>query len=225
MHHPKRSGFTLIELLVVMTTGAILLALAFKGGQRAIAEAKRAKCLSHLRVLGNATMNYAADNDMILPATVHQRRQGLASWSISLQPYADGPLCFKCPCDPVDRPYSYCINDFLTPNPAGAGDLDYSRLIRLEKPAATILFAEMADGYSGDHFHFASYRGMTIPAAVVKDQIAVERHDGSSNFLFTDGHVENTTWKQLQATLVQVPSTVIDPTAAVPTPTPTPYPY
>ncbi|MDD5198245.1 MAG: type II secretion system protein [Terrimicrobiaceae bacterium] len=220
MPHSQRSGFTLVELLAAIAVGAIVLALISAGGQKAIARARSAQCLSHLRALGAATIGYAADNDMTLPATVHQRRQGLASWSKSLQPYAEGTLCFKCPCDPVNRPYSYCINDFLTPNPAGAGDLNFSRLTKLDKPASTILFAEMSDGYSGDHFHFASYRGIPVPAEVVKDQIAVERHDGSANYLFTEGHVENITWKHLKATLVQVPSTFIDPTSGDSTPTP-----
>ena len=222
MPHSPRSGFTLVELLAVLTVGAILLALVTAAGPKALAHAKSTECLSHLRALGAATMGYAADNDMRLPATVHQRRQGLVSWSKSLQPYAEGTLSFKCPSDPVERAYSYSINDFLTPNPAGAGDLDFSRLAKLDRPASTILFAEMADGYSGDHFHFANYRGIPIPSEVVKGQVAVERHDGSANYLYTDGHVENITWKRLQATLVQVPSTLIDPTSGQPTPTPYP---
>ncbi len=218
----KRSGFTLVELLVVIAIGGILLTLVSAGGRTAIARAKSAECLGHLRTLGGATMGYAADHQMTLPSTVHQRRQGLTSWSISLQPYASGKLSFKCPCDQADRPYSYVINDFLTPNPAGAGDLDLSRLIKISKPASTMLFAESADGYSGDHFHFAGYRGTQIPAEVVKDQIAVERHDHGANYLFVDGHVENITWKELEAALVRVRGTFIDPTAGEPTPTPTP---
>lgn len=222
MTYSQRSGFTLIELLVVIAIGGILLALVSTGGKKAIDRARGTQCLGHLRALGAAAVGFAADNDMTLPATVHQRRQGLVSWSKSLQPYAAGTLCFKCPCDRADRPYSYVINDFLTPHPAGAGDLDFSRLNKISKPGSTILFAESADGYSGDHFHFASYRGIQIPAEIVKDQIAVERHDRGANYLFVDGHVQLITWERVKATLARVPDTFIDPTSGDPTPTPNP---
>ncbi len=191
--------------------------------KNSVEDARQTKCLTQLRMIGTAAMTFAAENDMRLPGTVHDRRSGVASWTKSLPGYSDDTLEFRCPCDPdPQRPVSYVINDFLTRNPSGATDLNYSHLTRLATPASTLFFAEAADGFIGDHFHFAGYRGRRIPPSAVETQIAVRRHDGSANYLFADGHAENLSWEAVQATLAVVPSSFIDPTQAQPTPTPTP---
>ena len=158
---------------------------------------------------------YAADNQMTLPQTTHQRRKGGVSWTLTLQPYASGTITFKCADDEnKSRPYTYVINDFLTPNPAGAPSLDFSRLSRIERPELTFLFAEAAPSYqNSDHFHFSDYHGHPIPPQVFASQVAVERHGGKSNFLFADGHVETLSWQETQAHLKATASRFADPSS------------
>ena len=205
------SAFTLLELLIVIAIIAVLAAIIVPVVSRIQAQARSTKCLNQLRQIGLASRLYANDNEQTLPFTSHQR----SSWTKSLQPYASGTITFLCPCDEVKRSFTYTINDFLTPNPAGAPPtFDYSRLSRLETPSQTILFGEASKTYANsDHFHFADYYGMTIPAAFFANQVGVERHAGSANYLFADAHVEALSWKQVQSRL-QLPGTrFVDPTA------------
>lgn len=209
----RTHAFTLIELLAVITIAGVLLTLSIGAWNDSVARARATQCLANLRGIGAATMAYASDNDLTLPATTHQRRAGLKSWTIALQPYASGTLAFRCPSDPDrESAYSYVLNDFLTPNPSGAADLNFSRLAGLDRPAATILFAEAVPNLNSDHFHFAAYRGGELPAGVFSGQVDVERHRHGANYLFADGHVESLAWTDVQKRLAEPGSRFVDPT-------------
>jgi prepilin-type N-terminal cleavage/methylation domain-containing protein/prepilin-type processing-associated H-X9-DG protein len=212
-NHPSNRGFTLVEVLVVITIIVVLAAIAVPVSRSLVTRSHAVNCATNLRQIGLATMMYASDNNMTLPVTTHQRRQGGLSWTLSLQPYASGTITFKCADDEAkQRPYTYLINDFLTPNPAGAPELDFSRIAKIDRPEATFLFAEASATYqNSDHFHFSDYHGHPVPPAVFEDQVAVERHGGKSNFLFTDGHVETLSWLETQARLKAPASRFVDP--------------
>src|SRR5205823_10875854 len=61
-NRPRR-GFTLIELLVVIAIIAILAAILFPVFARAREKARQASCMSNLKQLGLAMMQYAQDYD------------------------------------------------------------------------------------------------------------------------------------------------------------------
>lgn len=210
-------GFTLIELLVVTAIIAVLSALIYPTINMARAKARATQCASGLRQLGAATMLYASENQGALPVTVHQRRQGGISWTMTLQQYAGRTLLFRCPADEnKERPFTYVINDFLTPAPAGAPDLNFSVLANLERPAQTCLFLEASPKYiNADHFHFSTYVGQAQPEADFSMQVAVERHAGAANYLFADGHLEALTWVQVRDRLALADSRFVDPTAGM----------
>ncbi len=214
-------AFTLVELLVVIAIIAVLAGLLYPVLSLITAQGSSTKCASFLRDLGIAARLYASENDMTLPVTVHQRRRGGRSWSVTLQQYAGGKVAFRCPADEnTTRGYTYAMNDFLTPNPAGAPDLDFSRLSRLERPRETLLFGEAAKNYTNsDHFHFSEYHGQIMPPEVFAGQVAVKRHGGNANYLFADGHLETLSWKQVKTLLSTEGNRFVDPTAEEKEPT------
>ncbi len=214
---PARTGrgYSLVELLVALLLVAILASIVVPVARSFISRGRSANCASNLRQIGMAVMMYASDNHMRLPVTSHQRSAGGRSWTLTLQPYASGTLSFKCPADPDrKRIYTYTINDYLTPNPAGAPDMDYSRLASIPRPAETLMFGEATASYrSIDHFHFTDYRGGVMPPEVFESQVSTSAHLKHANHLFADGHVE--TLSRLEALRrVAAPNSVfIDPTA------------
>ena len=211
----RNQAFTLIELLVVIAIIAVLAGLLFPVIGRVSEQGRSTKCSNFMRQLGTAALLYAGEHNMSLPVTTHQRRQGGKSWSITLQEYAGGKITFRCPCDEnATRAYTYLINDFLTPNPAGAPESDYSNLVRIEHPRETFLFAEASQNYTNsDHFHFSDYSGQEIPPEMFSEQVAVKRHDGNANYVFADAHVETLNWDRAQVRLKTSGDRFVDPTS------------
>jgi prepilin-type processing-associated H-X9-DG protein len=77
----------------------------------------------------------------------------------------------------------------------------------------TLLFGEASLSYvNSDHFHFSDYAGTPIPPDTFKDQVGVERHSGSANYVFADGHMETLSWEAVQKLLRNVGSRFVDPT-------------
>jgi prepilin-type N-terminal cleavage/methylation domain-containing protein/prepilin-type processing-associated H-X9-DG protein len=68
----KRSGFTLIELLVVIVIISILSAILFPVFARARENARRASCLSNMKQIGLAVMQYTQDYDERYPLPLWQ---------------------------------------------------------------------------------------------------------------------------------------------------------
>jgi prepilin-type N-terminal cleavage/methylation domain-containing protein/prepilin-type processing-associated H-X9-DG protein len=64
---PRRHAFTLVELLVVIAIIAILASLLLPGLASARDKGRKAACLSNLRQIGIAVLNYATDNDGKIP--------------------------------------------------------------------------------------------------------------------------------------------------------------
>lgn len=88
------AGFTLIELLVVIAIIAILAAILFPVFAQARAKARQAACISSLKQIGLAMMQYSQDFDeSIVPRYVEPAR----SWIDLLQPYSKSYDIFRCP--------------------------------------------------------------------------------------------------------------------------------
>src|SRR5262249_46219392 len=103
MHRPRKSGFTLIELLVVIAIIAILAAILFPVFAQAREKARAASCLSNMKQIGTALIQYIQDYDGLYP-----NYPGSASatnpinlphpWT-SFQPYVKNGTVMRCPSD------------------------------------------------------------------------------------------------------------------------------
>ena len=194
----RKSGFTLLELLAVVAIIAILASMLLPALSRAKQKAKATQCMSNLKQLGLGCALYALDNRDALPETSHQT----ASWIGKLADYGLTNL-YICPLDTNHlRITSYAINDFLTPNPFGAPQLDFSRLTRIPSPSDTMHRAEARGDYIGsDHFHFADAQSGGFTPHAFESQVAVAIHRESANYLFADGHTSALRWLMVRPLL------------------------
>src|SRR5689334_25106138 len=97
----KRSkGFTLIELLVVIAIIALLAAILFPVFARARENARRTACLSNLKQLGLAFIQYSQDYDESFPMGNISGSSGLHlgyGWASRVYPYVKNQQIFVCP--------------------------------------------------------------------------------------------------------------------------------
>ncbi len=134
----QRKGFTLIELLVVIAIIAILAAILFPVFGRARENARRSSCLSNMKQMGLAALQYTQDYDetypmsrVVSPITPPNGvfwAGGTTFWPQILYAYHKSDQVFRCPSvdyNGFPQDLNYGANGFIMPTSgtSGFGDL------------------------------------------------------------------------------------------------------
>jgi prepilin-type N-terminal cleavage/methylation domain-containing protein/prepilin-type processing-associated H-X9-DG protein len=101
---PRGPGFTLVEMLVVIAIIGLLLALLLPALSQARESARQATCLSNLRQLYLANLNYSTEQGYYAPAAPDIWGNNLIRW-YGTRPSADAPF------DSTSGPLSWCLGD------------------------------------------------------------------------------------------------------------------
>ena len=193
----RRHGFTLIELLVVIAIIAILAAILFPVFARAREKAKQSSCLSNMKQIGLAVLSYAQDYDEFLvrdcgyvaPTVVFDTVPRVQFyWWEGLQPYMKNLQIMACPSESTRRVYSGGAPD-------SRYDIDYTinwlcqgrPLPDVTEPASTIFVVEGTNNYCR---WFCGPPDTCQAAQPGNYAWTTGRHNGTSNYLFIDGHAK-----------------------------------
>ncbi|MBU0607580.1 MAG: DUF1559 domain-containing protein [Armatimonadetes bacterium] len=200
-----RKGFTLIELLVVIAIIAILAAILFPVFAKAREKARQSSCLSNVKQIMLAILQYTQDYDEVLPnLTLAGGPYGQVPWNAQIAPYIKNAQVFVCPskkfnhCSTVGAwayvawhdywPISYGFNTWRgggTPQ-TGPWVGYYSprgqSLGWVKRPAEVI--------FIGDHWGCYQWY-WTTSNAVDNWNVRTDRpHNDGGNFAYIDGHAK-----------------------------------
>jgi prepilin-type N-terminal cleavage/methylation domain-containing protein/prepilin-type processing-associated H-X9-DG protein len=199
----RPAAFTLVELLVVVSIIAVLIGLLLPAVQASRAAARRTQCSSNIRQLGLAMAQFCDAHRGQFPDTSHNQSGDVEqSWIYTVAPFMESVDAIRiCPddlkaADRLDQKLtSYVMNAYLTDEPRSFAVTNHNKLRASSK---TLVAFEIADQKApiieNDHGHnHAWFTSLTVARKQVLQKIeadaAIERHAGSSHFLYADWHV------------------------------------
>lgn len=195
----RRNGFTLVELLTVIGILLLLTGLLLPSLRMAREAASRTVCISNLRQVTSAWLQYASDNDGVILPIDNPLSFQVGATQATTQPaviggiysYAPDPRAFHCPLDPRDGQRSYSVNDFL--GGSWPALLKHARrLSDVPNAGRTMLLIEEMPWASKNEVT-GGFVVMPYPAPVWIDTPAVP-HSGGTCLSFVDGHCEYWRW-------------------------------
>ncbi|AHF93096.1 N-terminal cleavage protein [Opitutaceae bacterium TAV5] len=212
-HRLHQRGFTLVELLVVIAILGVLAGILIPAVAGVRMVAKRIKCASNMRQIGTALIMYAGDHRGMLPQSTHSDGINIQNaWIFTLAPYlSDVDEVRVCPADNEKRQEiirstkgytSYLLNNLVF-DPGDEGK-PYNNIERIPIPSRTMILFSASDDYSigkgSDHTHADGWTNWYSVCSDIEPNRhrlgprggnAMERLNGSANYLHADAHVKN----------------------------------
>jgi prepilin-type N-terminal cleavage/methylation domain-containing protein len=182
---PTRRAFTLVELLVVIGIIALLVAILMPSLSKARKQADTVKCMSNMRQVGLALVQYANTNRGILfPKGLGAGLPRERRWPMAVFTPAEwNPPILTCPSDfePVEE-HSYVLNDYLSDYHVRYHNTNVNGL----NPSQIIVMGEKVS--SENHYYMDPEMGDYMQI------VEFWRHGLrlGSNYLYMDMHVETT---------------------------------
>jgi len=176
----KRRGFTLIELLVVIAIIAILAAILFPVFAKAREKARQSSCLSNVKQIMLAVLQYAQDYDETLPpgALATPGPSDADDWYDLLTPYMKSTQILVCPSVRATPSYGWNYQEFgYYYGSFGTGWA--TQLGQITSPATTILIGDNSDGVDRNRYLYRR-----DPARLPT------RHNDGGNMGLCDGHAK-----------------------------------
>lgn len=213
MQPASKRAFTLIELLIVIGIVCVLLGLLLPAVQKVRAAAARTKCSHQMSQIGLAIHNYCDVHNSRFPLSTHEVNPE-DCWLATLSPFYENVDRLRvCPSDPQasarlqTRSTTYTWNGYI----GEPTRLVPNKVLAMRELTATsrfIMVMELSDraGLAPeevDHVHsYHWHRSANVSGGTVYQQISgaiqVDRHLGSANYLFADGHVESISSQQIR---------------------------
>lgn len=194
----RRRGFTLIELLVVIAIIAILAAILFPVFAKAREKARQSSCLSNVKQLTLACLQYAQDYDETMPSARPQylacAADSVAFWFHVVTPYIKNTQIYLCPSQnnggnpacarffPWARTMNVVNNYGINCRFGTSGGVKMSTMTA---PANVYYMCEPNNGGPGWWRGFLGANSTCAANAYYR-----ETHNGGNNFGYADGHVK-----------------------------------
>jgi len=192
----RRAGFTLIELLVVIAIIAILAAILFPVFARAREKARQSSCLSNVKQLMLAIMQYVQDYDEKMPtcwtgASTYEH----PFWYEKVGPYLKNSQVLLCP---SAREYSTVAYGYNYMYLGGTGGPAIS-IAQIQTPSQMLVLCDSYDDGSAGNFHVYAPSAWTMHGGTYDENNTGNvdpRHNEGANVGWADGHAK---WFKLNA--------------------------
>ena len=215
LQNSRSKAFTLIELLVVIAIIAILAAILFPVFARARENARRTSCMSNLKQMGLAAMQYVQDYDEFYPANLVNTTEPAPDgdswqndywyWPQMLYPYHKSKQVFYCPSstEPSTTPptiRNYGANTAIIVYPTTAAKTSLASIVT---PAATYMLTDSGAlridrswtrTLASNNYYLPGAGSAGNPCGTsitnARADCQTGRHFGGVNVAFADGHVK-----------------------------------